>query len=271
MPTATATGNAPLAKASPMAGVAPPRAPPTPVALPASAPVSSAVKLPVVADPPAVDPNARTPAEPSAPPVAAPTDNVPAIPGEPDATATTNAPPSSPAQDATTPADPAAGTSAPDVDAAAHDEPIDLFAQRLAKLEQNDSTDPNDIAEARQLTDFKVRGEDEAAPGLVQVLHQHVAAWLAGFPPERAQHLGLVSVECRAGACQMLIAESAADLSPASTVPFEQTLRALLDEGWCRSLGLALQHVSMHAAGGPPGGKADHALWTIYLRWTVSG
>lgn len=274
----TTTAKAPLEKPLPMAGVAPPTASSMPAIVPATAstPVAAgvAVKAPAATDPAAVDSSTHVPAESTAPRAAAPADSAPVSSGEADATAPTSAPPPPPpptSQDATTAADPAPGTTAPAADAVAHDEPIDLFAQRLAKLEQNDSTDPNDIAEARQLTDFKVRGEDEAAPGLVQVLHQHVAAWLAGFPPERAQHLNLVSVECRAGACRMLIAESAADLSPASTVPFEQSLRALLDEGWCRSLGLALQHLSMHAAGGPPGGKADHALWTIYLRWTVSG
>jgi hypothetical protein len=273
--TPTPTAKAPLAKPLPMAAVAPPMASSTPAILPATAstPVAAGVtvKAPVATDPAALDSSARVPTESSAPPVAAPADSAPASSGEADATAPTSAPPPPPSQDTTAAADSAPGTAAPAADAAAHDEPIDLFAQRLAKLEQNDSTDPNDIAEARQLTDFKVRGEDEAAPGLVQVLHQHVVAWLVGFPAERAQRLSLVAVECRAGACQMLIAESAADLSPASTVPFEQALRALLDEGWCRSLGLALQHLSMHAAGGPPGGKADHALWTVYLRWTVSG
>lgn len=273
----TTTGKGPLAKPLPMAGVAPLPASSTPAiataTAPATAPIAAgaAENVPVATDPVAVDSSTRVPADSSAPSVAAPADSAPASSGEADATAPTSAPPAPPSQDTATAADPAPGTAAPAADAAAHDEPIDLFAQRLAKLEQNDSTDPNDIAEARQLTDFKVRGEDEAAPGLVQVLRQHLVAWLAGFPAERAQHLSLVSVECRAGACRMLIAESAADLSPASTVPFEQSLRALLDEGWCRSLGLALQHVSMHAAGGPPGGKADHALWTVYLRWTVSG
>ncbi len=149
-----------------------------------------------------------------------------------------------------------------------HDEAIDLFAERIATLEQDD--DPNNATDARLLNEFKSRADDEASSSQrVKVLQDHVSAWLAGFPAERADHLTLVSVECRTASCRILIAEQTTDFSGAAYDTFNSSFLLLVNEDWCTQLGLSLQGVSTHPADSGADGKHDYALWTIYLSDTA--
>lgn len=155
---------------------------------------------------------------------------------------------------------------------AGHDAAMDLFADRIAKLEQSTSSDPADANDARRLTEFNARAQDdEAAPQRVKVLRDRLGAWLADFPPERVDHVKLVSVECRTASCQILIAEETSDVSPQLNDAFSTAFGALVSEDWCRDLGLMPQSIAMHAAGSGADGKPDHALWTIYLADIASG
>lgn len=174
--------------------------------------------------------------------------------------------PESPATQSGGTAEPGPEIAPPIEEAGTHDDAIDLFAERITKLEQNDSSDPADANDARLLSEFNARAsDDEAAPQRVTVLRDHLNAWLAGFPPERVDHMKLVSVDCRVASCQILIAEQTADVSPQLNESFSASFSSLVAEDWCRDLGLAPQGLAMHAAGGGTDGKPDHALWTIYL------
>ncbi|MEO6344630.1 MAG: hypothetical protein ABIO49_15955 [Dokdonella sp.] len=154
----------------------------------------------------------------------------------------------------------------------AHDDAIDLFAERITKLEQTDSSDPADANDARLLNEFNARAPDgEAAPQRVTVLRNHLNAWLAGFAPERVDHMKLVSVDCRVASCQILIAEQTADVSPQLNESFSASFGSLVSEDWCTDLGLMPQSLAMHASGSGTDGKSDHALWTIYLAAVTAG
>ena len=174
--------------------------------------------------------------------------------------------PESPATQSGGTAEPAPEIAPPIEEAGTHDDAIDLFAERITKLEQNDSSDPADAADARLLNEFNARAaDDEAGPQRVTVLRDHLNAWLADFPPERVDHMKLVSVDCRLASCQILIAEQTADVSPQLNDSFSASFSSLVSEDWCTDLGLMPQGIAMQAAGSGTDGKPDHALWTIYL------
>ncbi|MEO5626614.1 MAG: hypothetical protein ABIQ70_11460 [Dokdonella sp.] len=180
--------------------------------------------------------------------------------------------PESPTALSSTTAEPALAAVASIEEVDGHDDAIDLFAERIAKLEQVSSSDPADANDARLLNDFNARApDDEVAPQRVKVLRDRLSDWLANFPPERVDHMSLVSVECRTASCQILIAEETADVSPQLNDTFRASFSSFVSEDWCRDLGLMPQSLAMHAAGSGADGKPDHALWTLYLGDIASG
>lgn len=180
--------------------------------------------------------------------------------------------PESPATQSSGTAEPGQETAPPIEEAGAHDDAIDLFAERITKLEHTSSSDPADANDARLLNEFNARApDDEAAPQRVTVLRNHLNAWLADFPPERVDHMKLVSVDCRIASCQILIAEQTADISAQLNDSFSASFGSLVSEDWCADIGLTPQSLAMHAAGSGTDGKPDHALWTIYLAAVTAG
>ncbi|MEO7326656.1 MAG: hypothetical protein ABIW82_17685 [Dokdonella sp.] len=232
-----------------------------------------AMPAPSASPTPADDRVSAPTAEPATPPEPALTraPSSSAVPAEETDGSSGSSPESSAAQSSVT-AEPALATVASVEEAGAHDDAIDLFAERIAKLEQTSSSDAADASDARLLNDFNARApDDEVAARRLKVLRDRLAGWLANFPPERADHMSLVSVECRTAECQILIAEETADVSPQLNESFSASFSALVGEDWCKDLGLVPLSLAMHAAGGGTDGTPDHALWTIYLGDIAAG
>lgn len=205
----------------------------------------------------------QRPADPPQPVHATTTDTSPVAPAEAEVSSSGSETESPPTEPAAAP-DPAQAPGASIEEGGGHDEALDLFAERIATLEQGD--DPNNATDVRLLNEFKARAEDEASSSQrAQVLHDHVSAWLAGFPAERADRLTLVSVECRSGACQLLIAEKKPEVSGRSNDTFESSFQLLVNEDWCTQLRLSLQSIAMHAVRSGADDEPDYALWTTYL------
>jgi hypothetical protein len=146
---------------------------------------------------------------------------------------------------------------------------IDLFAEHLAKLEQDGDGDPTTRESAQRLRDFAARanGGDDSQR-LAQALKARLEDWLAQFSSERANHLALISLECKAGQCQILLAESSVDLTSdagRNAMDLVPTLIALTQTPAWQPLGVAFSGSDMTAAGADPDGVPRYALWTIYL------
>lgn len=166
-------------------------------------------------------------------------------------------------------------------DAGSVDIPIDrehatnLFADRIAKLEAAsvDDIDDSDIHFALELRKFNARPAGAEFPQQIeQELRDHLANWLASFPAERVNHLALISVECRTGACQILIAGDAVDFSAKGirgnssfAATFEQSFFTLADNDWWQQLGLKIAGFFEKPAGEPQANTLGYALWTIYV------
>jgi len=146
---------------------------------------------------------------------------------------------------------------------------IDLFAEHLAKLEQDGSGDPATQEGAQRLRDFAARtdGGDDSQR-LAQALKTRLEDWLAQFSAERANHLALISIECKVGQCQVLLAESSVDFGSEAgrnAMDLVPTLIALMQTPAWQPLGVAFAGSDMTAADADPQGVPRYALWTIYL------
>jgi len=146
---------------------------------------------------------------------------------------------------------------------------IDLFAEHLAKLEQDGNGDPATQESAQRLHDFAARanGGDDSQR-LEQALKARLEDWLAQFSAERANHLALISLECKPGQCQILLAESSVDFTSdagRNAMDLVPTLIALTQTPPWQPLGVAFSGSDMTAADADADGVPRYALWTIYL------
>ena len=273
---------------APRANAAPPAAAPqaAPPSLPAG--VRSAqtpAPTPPVHDTAAAAPQAATASElrVDTPPDALPGDGAAGAANADAASTDPAAKPDAAAPSGTSPPDKAgaAGTEPPPAEnvrnatpgAPRDDRAADLFAARIAALEDagtgGDTADAPAVA-AQQA--YEARAEGGAAAKAAQALvHDVFADWLAGLAPDIG-HPSLVAVDCRSGACRVLIAQGgidfggAAQLERASPVnAFERALTELRQGSAWRSAGFELLDRQMHAAAGSVGKADDIALWTIYL------
>jgi hypothetical protein len=254
----TAVGRAPKTTASAGAATRATLAQTETIAQPrASAPTSAAIPpspTPVPAMP--------TPPPPIPPPKRADPEAGPSEPAQPAATAE-SASTAEPEEPGTAPAAeaPPAGNLA-----------VDLFAERIAKIEQVEGGDPNDASDAGELNRFKARpNDDESSPAIAQALRDHLSEWLAAFPPERANRLHLVSVECRTGACQILIAELSIDGSVPLVDLDDSSFHALAGQEWWKQAGLAFSKLSKEVVADHAQEPGQHVLWTMYLTRAVTG
>jgi hypothetical protein len=155
---------------------------------------------------------------------------------------------------------------------------VELFAEYIAELEPADGSEAGDTTAAASLHQFRARAEgSELAGNVAAALREHLSDWLAAFPAERAAHVLLVSVECRIGACQILMAENPVDFSgkpEASGQPasgnLEHSFLALRDEDWWKQLKLELAGIRMSPAGYDLAHTPGYALWTIYVNFAPS-
>jgi hypothetical protein len=240
-------------------------APPVPTPKAPTAPVPAA-PLPTVEAPPVAPVEA---AKPAPPPVAAPKpetavepapagDAAPAIPAEGEAAGATDG---SPDADAGEPAP------APAID---EDHAIDLFAERMAALEQGgeDDADRNDASQQKEFDGRGDGGEDAATR--TRELRAHLQAWIAGLSPDHPHDVLLASVECRDGGCRVLVAEGGVDLSGqaetagnAAVNSLQESFLALRSADWWQQLQLGEASLSRHAA--DPATAPGYVLWTIYI------
>lgn len=188
-----------------------------------------------------------------------------------------------------TPAD-AADTGATPGDGAAHDAPspaptpdphdvraADLFAQRIEALDDPHGDDAQDAHAAAAQQAYEARGEGGDATKTTQaIVHDLFANWLATLPRD-GSHPSLISIDCREGACRVLIAQAGVDFTGAAQLERESPVNAfrrmLVDFSHATTwsdAGLALQDSQMSAAGGTAEKANDIALWTIYLHVTVT-
>jgi hypothetical protein len=250
----------------------PPRPPAAAHAVAPAQPKAATVSPPSVAAPvpssPVTATAAPTPASPSSATILTPT----AVPKAQSAPAP-EAEVAAPAEAAATEANPEAPMMAQEsndkmVDAS---RAIDLFAEQITRLEQEDS-DAEDAVAARLLQQFDARDEGQASSEqLEQTLRRHLDEWVAAMPQERQQHVAVVAVDCRVGACRVLIAENPVDFSampPGGESPiesFQRSFNTLKDEPWWPQLGLSLTSISAAPADGDLKDTPGYALWTIYL------
>lgn len=146
---------------------------------------------------------------------------------------------------------------------------IDLFAEHLAKLEQDGGGDPATQESAQRLRDFGARADgNDDSQELARALKARLEEWISQFSAERANHLALISIECKAGECQVLLAESAVDSTSAAgrdAMDLVPALIALMQTPAWQPLGVAFAASDMTAADADPQGIPRYALWTIYL------
>ncbi|HEY0230139.1 MAG TPA: hypothetical protein VGC55_02705 [Dokdonella sp.] len=152
---------------------------------------------------------------------------------------------------------------------------IDLFAEYLAKLDQGGGDNAMQRESAQRLQAFAAHadGGDDSLQ-VARELQTHLQDSLSQFSSERANHLALISVECKVGACQVLLAESAIDSSSAAgraAMDLKPTLTALAQTRWWQQLGLALVDADMALADGDADGVPRYALWTIHLSVASAG
>ncbi|MET0225610.1 MAG: hypothetical protein ABW187_04145, partial [Dokdonella sp.] len=152
---------------------------------------------------------------------------------------------------------------------------IDLFAEYLARLDEGGSS-PSETDSAQHLQAFAARADGgDDSQRIARELQTHLDEWLSQFPSERANHLALIAVECRIGACQVLLAESAVDFGSAAGRAAIDSLTsgliALMQMPWAQSLGLALLSSGMTAADADADGRPRYSLWTIYLSVASAG
>lgn len=253
-------------------------------ALPPPAPVAAAPRPPSMATPAqadaAKDGADETPVDPApavAPDDAAPRDAAPAHPATAEEIAGTSPSADAPAGAAdagSRPGEDAHGAQSPATKPDPHDErAADLFAQRIEALDDphgNDAQDARAVA-AQQAYEAHDEGGD-GAKATQAIVHDVFANWLANLHMDNS-HPSLISIDCRSGACRVLIAQAGVDFTGAAQLERESPVnvfsRALTDfsqgAAWSDA-GLALQDSQMAAAGGTAEKANDIALWTIYLR-----
>ena len=179
--------------------------------------------------------------------------------------------------DTNAPAPPDGSASAPpSADAAgsaAHDRAVDLFAERIAALESTQGADVPDARAAAAQRAYEERAEGGEASNDAQAkVRDAFATWLAGLAFDSG-HPSLIAVDCRSGACRVLIAQGGVDFGGAAQLeresPVNAFTRALADfaQGavW-RDAHYVLLDNQMTPAGGTAAHGNDIALWTIYLR-----
>ncbi|MEP7043098.1 MAG: hypothetical protein ABI843_08540 [Dokdonella sp.] len=147
---------------------------------------------------------------------------------------------------------------------------IDLFAEHLAKLEQNGSDGPLDTGSAQRLQEFAARADGgDDSQRIAHALQKQLEDWLSQFPTERANHLALISVVCKVGACQVLLAESSIDVTSAAArkaMDLAPALTVLTQTRWWQQLGLVLTSTDLTLAdAAAPEDVPRYALWTLYL------
>lgn len=152
------------------------------------------------------------------------------------------------------------------------DHAIDLFAERMAMLEQGgDGDEESESRDAAMQKEFDGRsdGGDDAATR-ARELRSHLRAWIAGLPSDPPHDVLLASVECRTGSCRVLLAERGVDLSGQPETPgnaavnaLQESFLALRSAEWWPALQLGEASLSMHAA--DPASAPGYVLWTIYI------
>lgn len=288
---------APRARAaSPVAQLSSPAPAPSSRAVPATPVPTPAPASPAAMPPPAI---AATPTEDDgvkddageAPIDSAPEDKVAEAPPDDAAGAqAAQAPPegtgnSDTSPSAGTPAA-AADTASPTSEGAVHDAPspaatpdphdvraADLFAQRIGALDDGHGDNAQDAAAAAAQQAYEARDEGgDVAKATQAIVHDLFANWLATLPLE-SSHASLISIDCRDGACRVLVAQTGVDFTGAAQLERESPVNAfrrLLADfsraaAWSDA-GLSLQDNQMSAAGATADKPNDIALWTIYLR-----
>jgi hypothetical protein len=226
------------------------------------APIASSVVAPA-APPPAV--TAQT--------AAATAEPVPAARPEPPApraarTVVVAPPPPAPTQKSE---EPSASSERPDLTSEESNQAkaVDLFADKTLQLEDKFSDDPaaEEAPETRSLHDFRDREEDEKAPDSEREIGDHLREWMATFPPEVADRLVLVSVECRLGACRILLAEVSIDMQYQATSLGTTAMSALFAQAWWQQ-DFVSHDVTTEVVPDHPGATDGHALLTLYATRT---
>jgi len=148
----------------------------------------------------------------------------------------------------------------------------DLFAQRIGALDDSHADDAQDAHAAAAQQAYEARDDGgDAAKAMQAIVHDLFANWLANLPLD-GSHPSLISIDCRDGACRVLIAQAGVDFTGAAQLERESPVNAfrrLLVEfsraaAWSDA-GITLQDSQMSAAGGSAEKANDIALWTIYL------
>ena len=172
------------------------------------------------------------------------------------------------------PGDGAHDASSPETTADPHDvRAADLFAQRIEALDNPRADDAQDARAAAAQQAYEARDEGgDVAKATQAIVHDVFANWLANLPTD-GSHPSLISIDCRSGACRVLIAQAGIDFTGAAQLErespvnaFRRQLTEFSQSATWSDAGLALQDSQMTAAGGTADKPNDIALWTIYLR-----
>lgn len=265
---------------------APPPAAPPPVApaVPAPAPAAASdPPAPAAADEPSAEVEAEASADGpaasvvdsgekaddavAAPAAAKPDDAAPAVVPASDAA-------DGAAADVATGPDGAASAAGAAVDPPHDDRAVDLFAERIAALEDAQGEDnAGDARAAAAQHAYEERDEGgDAAKAAQASVRDAFATWLSGLS-FNGGHPSLIAVDCRSGACRVLVAQAGVDFGGAAQLeresPVNAFTHALADfsqgAAW-REAGFELLDSQMTAAGATQAHADDIALWTIYVR-----
>jgi hypothetical protein len=151
----------------------------------------------------------------------------------------------------------------------------DLFADRLARLEQDGAGDSSDALDATNLRDFNARDEGGTdSERLAHALQSRLDNWIGQLPVDQANQLALVSVQCRVGQCQVLIANSGVEFAygaRANAPDLSAGLTLLVQTPWWQKAGIGLVGSSMVAADRNAPEGSHYALWTFYLSVASAG
>lgn len=170
---------------------------------------------------------------------------------------------------------PADGHEAPAAapDAPKDDRAVDLFADRIAALEDAHDGDAPDARAAAAQRAYEERDEGgDAAKASQASVRDAFAGWLAGLQPGGG-HPSLIAVDCRSGACRVLIAQGGVDVGSAAQLErespvnaFTRALAEFAQSAVWRDAHFEMLDNQMAPAGATATHPNDIALWTIYLR-----
>ena len=206
-------------------------------------------------------------------PLAAPAEPIPLPPvvGKPVVVLPTPPTPPTPPAPTENTGEPAAPSERPDLMREERNQAkaVDLFAEKTLQLEDRFSDDPDaeEAPETHTLHQFRDREDDDNAPDSERTIGDHLREWMRTFPPEVADRLVLVSVECRVGACRILIAELAIDMEHQATAMGVTALTALFVQPWWQQDFIG-QDVTTETHPDQPGATIGHAMLTIYATRT---